>query len=113
MKKALIMQVVLQNAFSQEWFACIMSDLRQSGKGVKCWSGYGALFRSYVIRGSPYMSSCRDHSLGSAPLQGWWMTPGHTCTGQAPLLVRLGMPEDRKVQQDVNTCLVKQGTELG
>lgn len=86
-----------------------MSDLGKTGKGVKCWSEYSALFRNYVTRVSPCMSNCRDHSLGSAPLQGRRMTPGHTCTGQVTLVVMLGMLEDRKVLQGVNTWLVKQG----
>lgn len=89
-----------------------MSDLGKSGKGVKCWSGYNALVRSYVTGVSPWMSGCRDPSLGSAPLQGRCVTPGHTWTGQVTLLVRLGMLKDRKVLQDVNTCLVKKGTGL-
>lgn len=85
-----------------------MSDLGKSGKGVKCWSGYSALIISYVTRVSPCMSRCSDHSLGSAPLQGRCMTPGHTYTGQVIVLVRL---EDRKVVQDVNTSWLSK--ELG
>lgn len=77
-----------------------MSDLGKSGKGVMCWSGYSALFRSYVTKVSLCMSSCRDHSLGSAPLPGKCMTPGLTETGQVTLLVRLGMLKDRKVLED-------------